>query len=261
MVLARNGILQHSTSDAQAFYSAVQQKSKLMPKIINVAENYKKQKAFFEEKFGFILKEPPEVTEAYKQYLAGFIEGEGSLNVSIKKQQSSRMGCYVDPEFSVSQHNRAPENLFGLVKVFQTGVVTPGKEKQGPGSKADFSIGDRRAIREKVIPFYKQYVFPYCSAYLKERVLKFEMLLAYYEQGFHLKMETLLEKLAPLSFELRSSKASGNIAFKNLAEFEDYCLAHCQTKLSEAGVAFENKSKQQIFALFDLTFPTQGPRN
>ena len=45
--------------------------------------------------------------KAFKWFLAGFIEGEGSLTVSVKEHKSSRFGYYVDPEF----YNNYPDSL------------------------------------------------------------------------------------------------------------------------------------------------------
>lgn len=40
----------------------------------------------------------------YKFWLGGFIEGEGSLTISIVKRDKAPLGVYLQPEFNVSQH-------------------------------------------------------------------------------------------------------------------------------------------------------------
>ena len=43
-------------------------------------------------------------TEEAMHFLAGFIEGEGALCVSIKQHPTARFGYLVDPEFFLYQH-------------------------------------------------------------------------------------------------------------------------------------------------------------
>ncbi len=51
--------------------------------------------------------------------LAGLIEGEGSLCVSIKNHKPSRFGYLVDPEFFIYQHkrHRDPHGLVEIVRM------------------------------------------------------------------------------------------------------------------------------------------------
>ena len=45
-------------------------------------------------------------------FLAGFIEGEGSLNISAKKCATAKYGLMIDPEFSITQHVNGISVLF-----------------------------------------------------------------------------------------------------------------------------------------------------
>lgn len=48
-------------------------------------------------------------------WIAGFIEGEGSFNVSFKLKADLRMGIQVSPELSVTQHvAKHMEKLFSI---------------------------------------------------------------------------------------------------------------------------------------------------
>jgi hypothetical protein len=69
-----------------------------------------------------------EVTEEAKWFLAGFIEGEGSLLVSIKPHETSRYGYYVDPEFHLVQHRSGLPLLKLAQQVFGTGRIFPKPE-------------------------------------------------------------------------------------------------------------------------------------
>ncbi len=58
------------------------------------------------------------ITEQQRWYLAGFIEGEGSVCVSIKEHPTTRFGYYVDPEFFLYQHRDYPQLLELAQKMF-----------------------------------------------------------------------------------------------------------------------------------------------
>jgi hypothetical protein len=81
----------------------------------------------------------------FKFFLAGFIEGEGSLCISIKKHDSSRFG-YVKPILNCAK------DLFRSGNVFL---------KSGSKDVYVYSISSRRVIYEKVIPYFKKYVLPF----------------------------------------------------------------------------------------------------
>jgi hypothetical protein len=93
--------------------------------------------------------------EAKRWFLAGFIEGEGSLCVSIKSHPGSRFGWLVDPEFFLYQHESGREVLELAREVFGTGRISP---KPGNVHVLVFAIASRRSLMEQVIPFYKTYM-------------------------------------------------------------------------------------------------------
>nr|BAL58635.1 homing endonuclease [Candidatus Acetothermum autotrophicum] len=93
--------------------------------------------------------------ETKKWFLAGFIEGEGSLCVSIKEHPSARFGYYVDPEFFIYQHKSGFALLKMAQEIFGTGQITP---KPGNEEVLVFSITSRRSLKEKVIPFFEKYM-------------------------------------------------------------------------------------------------------
>ena len=65
------------------------------------------------------------IAEAKRWFLAGFIEGEGSLCVSIKAHPTCRFGYLVDPEFFLYQH-RSGIRLLELAKeIFGSGRIAP----------------------------------------------------------------------------------------------------------------------------------------
>ena len=95
------------------------------------------------------------IEETKKWYLAGFIEGEGSLCVSIKNMPSNRFGFLVDPEFFLYQHKSGIAQLHLAKEIFGTGRIAP---KVGNEDVLVYSIMCRRTIRERVIPFFEKYM-------------------------------------------------------------------------------------------------------
>lgn len=110
--------------------------------------------------------------DKYKRFfLAGLIEGEGSLVVVVRRRKNLKFGISIDPEFYIYQH-RSREKLLRLAKeVFQTGSIY---RKSGSKNVLVFAIRDRRSIYEKVIPFFERYVLPYG--------IKYNRMFPYYKQ-------------------------------------------------------------------------------
>jgi len=100
-------------------------------------------------------QERSSITREHKYFLAGFIEGEGSFCVSIKKHPQSRFGYLVDPEFFIYQHERGRRILELAQANFGTGRIYP---KPGNEKVLVFAIDNRRSLREKVIPFLDKYL-------------------------------------------------------------------------------------------------------
>ena len=93
-------------------------------------------------------------------FLAGLIEGEGSLCVSIKEHKPSRFGYLVDPEFFIYQH-RIRRGLLELAgSIFETGRINP---KPGNEVVLVYSITSTRLIVERVLPFYERYMAFSCK--------------------------------------------------------------------------------------------------
>jgi hypothetical protein len=63
--------------------------------------------------------------EAASWFLAGFIEGEGALCVSVKKHPTCRSGFYVDPGFFLYQHESGRRILELAQTTFGSGRIYP----------------------------------------------------------------------------------------------------------------------------------------
>ena len=97
-------------------------------------------------------------TEEAKQFLAGFIEGEGALCVSIKQQPSARFGYLVDPEFFLYQHTSGRPLLELAREIFETGTIF---SKSGNPRVLVYAVHSHRSLVGKVVPFFERYVVPF----------------------------------------------------------------------------------------------------
>ena len=88
-------------------------------------------------------------------FLAGFVEGEGSVHVAIKRHPAHRLGYYFQPEFFIYQHRVRRELLEMAMEFFQAGRIRP---KPGNPDVLVYSIIARPAITEHVLPFLRTYM-------------------------------------------------------------------------------------------------------
>ena len=131
--------------------------------------------------------------EAANWFLAGFIEGEGSLTVSVKRHPTCRSGFYVDPEFFLYQHESGRQILELANATFQSGRIYP---KSGNRSVLVYEISSTRVLREKVVPFFERYVVPFSCK--KETFERFREILEAMERKEHLEsrgLASIVEKV------------------------------------------------------------------
>jgi hypothetical protein len=120
-------------------------------------------------------------TEAEHWFLGGFIEGEGSYCASIKFQDGTRFGFFVDPEFLLYQHEHGRALLELAQRVFGTGSLF---RKPGNESVLVFRIGARRSLTERVIPFLMKYVYPFSAK--QDQIFAFAEIVDLLERKQHL---------------------------------------------------------------------------
>ncbi len=80
--------------------------------------------------------------ECRSWFLAGFVEGEGSVCVSIKRHPTARHGYYLQPEFFIYQHRFRRELLEMAQGYFGAGRIRP---KPGNPDVLVYSIVSRPA--------------------------------------------------------------------------------------------------------------------
>lgn len=87
-------------------------------------------------------------------YLVGIVDGEGSFSISLKKQETSKWGWYLDPVFSVCLTHKDRIVLEALQETLGCGRII---QKPGQEHLDLFLVDNRRQIMEKVIPFFERY--------------------------------------------------------------------------------------------------------
>ncbi len=129
-----------------------------------------------------------QITEEFKWFLAGLIEGEGSLCISLKQHPSAKFGYYIDPEFFIYQHKSARELLDQAKSFFGTGCIVV---KSGNEDVLVYKILSRRSIIEKVIPFFEKYM-RYGSEIKRRNFLMFKEVTLALESKAHKTLEGTL---------------------------------------------------------------------
>ena len=126
------------------------------------------------------------VPEKVGYYLAGFVDGEGSFNISFRPRDDYKGPWKISLCFNVSQRDEVILALF--------------KRYLGCGTLRDrgdgvwyYEVNNFVAIREKVIPFFKR--FGFLSAKKKRDFSKFCQIEKLVEQGRHLTQSGLREIL------------------------------------------------------------------
>ena len=85
-------------------------------------------------------------------YLSGFVDGEGSFNISLRKKSDYRIGWQPVLSFNVSQRERT---LLDLMKsYYHCGIIK--RRRDGLHS---YDVTNPSDLKRKIIPFFDQYLF------------------------------------------------------------------------------------------------------
>ncbi len=108
-----------------------------------------------------------------RYWVAGFVDGEGSLSISIVKHPTQKLGWVINPVFQVYQHEQNREVLELMQYVFKTGRIY---RKSGAHPVLNFSIDSRKNLIERVVPFFDRYpLVTKADTYEKFRKILFMM--------------------------------------------------------------------------------------
>ena len=138
-----------------------------------------------------------QITEEFKWFLAGLVEGEGSVCVSFKQHPTAKFGYYIDPEFFIYQHRNAGELLDRARNFFGTGSIVP---KHGNEDVLVYKVTSRRSIIEKIIPFFEKYM-RYGSKIKRRNFVMFKEVTIALEKGAHRTLEGTL-RIVDLAYSM-----------------------------------------------------------
>ncbi len=129
-------------------------------------------------------------------WVVGFIDGEGSLLVTIFHHPKARMkyGWQVFPELVVTQRATNLNALKVVQKVLGCGNICRSKEKGEHGHKEPlyrYAVRSIQELNEKVIPFFQKHRLK--SKSKKEDFCKFVTILRMMRNGEHLKWKGLVK--------------------------------------------------------------------
>ena len=146
-------------------------------------------------------------------YLAGFADGEGSFNVSLRKLDDRTLGWQVVTTFNVSQRDKTVLALYKR----HLGCGRLQKRKDGVHY---YVVSNPTSIEERVIPFFKR--FPLLSSAKKKNLSIFKEIVSITAKNGHLTPEGLLRVV-----ELREKLNEGR------GRKRKYTIDHYKKSLTE----------------------------
>lgn len=158
------------------------------------------------------------ITKDNKIFMAGFIEGEGSMSVSAKKNRSAKFGVELDPLFNITQHINGVKHLYFALELFGTGRI---RYKAGSKATLVFIIEPRLSLQTKVRPYYENFVYPYSSPAKQIRFNYFKQMLDAFDEAAHLDRQKFTHALLPIWNAMRVQNYAGQ-TFVSLEEAQEY---------------------------------------
>src|SRR3989344_2779541 len=110
-------------------------------------------------------------------YLAGFVDGEGSFNVSMRKRQDHTLGWQIVLTFNVSQRDRT---VLALLKRH----LGCGRMQDRSDGVGYYVVSNPTSIEERIIPFFEK--FGFLSATKKTNFSIFKQIALTMAKGEHL---------------------------------------------------------------------------
>lgn len=148
----------------------------------------------------------------YLQFLAGFVEGEGSMSVSVSVHRRFKYGVNIQPVFNVTQHKNGIALLNSYKELFEVGQVTL---KSGSPDIFVYTIKGYKNIIKSVLPFLDTYLSPF-SCKMEEYSI-FKQVVLESSEGKQRDKESLIN-LVKLSYQL---EGKGKNRKRSLSEVLD----------------------------------------
>lgn len=119
-----------------------------------------------------------------KDWITGFVDGEGCFHVSLNTSKTMSMKVQVLPEFVVVQHSRDIKVLHAIKDFFQCGVV-----RKNHGDRMCYRVRDLSHLSNIIIPFFEKHPL---KTIKRVNFLRFRWIVrAMIEKKYHLNSEGL----------------------------------------------------------------------
>jgi hypothetical protein len=141
---------------------------------------------------------PDNQQERLGDYLAGYVDGEGSFHVAVQRNPSTRNGWQLVPEFHVSQNPERATVLRLLQSHLGCGRIQANARSGGRDRSLVYVVRSRVDLIRNVIPFFERHPI------LSEKRLEFETfaeIVRAMERGEHLEQEGF-ERLLALAIQM-----------------------------------------------------------
>ena len=138
------------------------------------------------------MRDYKSINQNHGHYIAGFVDGEGSFNVSLKKRPDYAGTWKITASFNVSQKDR-------VILAFIKKIIGCGTLRERKDGVVYYEVTNSTALYENVIPFFKR--FRFLSANKKRNFSIFEQIVSKVYRKEHLtrdgfaKIVQLREKL------------------------------------------------------------------
>jgi hypothetical protein len=129
-------------------------------------------------------------------YIAGFVDGEGSFNVSVRKGEGYRYGWQFGFSFNVSQKDK-------IILILIRKYLGCGRLKQRKDGLWSFVVENQNSLIEKVIPFFER--FNFLSSRMKTNFSLFKRIMKIAEKKEHIDKEGI-KKVLELREKLNEGK-------------------------------------------------------
>lgn len=95
--------------------------------------------------------------ERLGDYIAGYVDGEGSFHIGIQKSFNVKSGYQLVPEFHVSQNSDRKEILLLIKKTLDCGYIKNNHKQRANDNSKVLVVRNRNDLLTKVIPFFETY--------------------------------------------------------------------------------------------------------
>ena len=144
-------------------------------------------------------------------YIAGFVDGEGSFSISIQRSKNVRLGIQVIPEFHVCQHRNRKEVLELIQRHLGCGYIKPNHSRNPYDLTWVLVVRDLKNLEQRVIPFFEKY-----SLFSKrDDFKKFKEVVRMMGKRLHLTLEGL-KKILRIAHSMNSSGRYRKLPLKEL---------------------------------------------